>query len=62
MTDLEELWEDLPIGTPPVDASCEGRGSSPHRKIIRPFIAVDATPPWWGIPGRHTVGDGPRSW
>lgn len=44
MTDLENLWEDLPTGTPPVDAILRaGRASSPRRRIARPLIAVGAT-------------------
>lgn len=44
MTDLEDLWEDLPTGTPPVDAILRaGRANSPRRRIIRPLIAVGAT-------------------
>ena len=61
MTDLEDLWEDLPTGTPPVDDILRaGRASSPHRKIVRPLIAVGATAALGAafLVGT-TVGDGP---
>ncbi|WP_332643322.1 beta-propeller domain-containing protein [Aeromicrobium sp.] len=61
MTDLEDLWEDLPTGTPPVDAILRaGRANSPRRKLVRPLIAVGATAALAAafLVGT-TVGDGP---
>ena len=45
MTDLEDLWEGLPTGIPPVDAILrEGRASVARRRILtRPLIAVAAS-------------------
>jgi hypothetical protein len=44
MTDLEDAWEDLPTGTPPVDAILrKGRASVARRRMMtRPLIAVAA--------------------
>lgn len=45
MTDLENLWDDLPTGTPPVDAILRaGRASVARRRILtRPLIALAAS-------------------
>ena len=45
MTRLEDLWDELPTGKPPVDEILRaGRASaSRRRRIIRPLIAVGAT-------------------
>ena len=45
MTDLEDLWEGLPTGNPPVDAILRaGRASVARRRILaRPLIALTAS-------------------
>lgn len=61
MTRLEDLWDELPTGTPPVDEILRaGRADSPRRKIIRPLIAIGATAALGAafLLGT-TVGDGP---
>ena len=65
MTDLENLWEDLPTGPPPVDAILRKArsGGARRRKYVRPLIAVGAAAALVGafVAGSAFGGDLPGS-
>ncbi|MEO6472472.1 MAG: beta-propeller domain-containing protein [Aeromicrobium sp.] len=61
MTDLEDFWEDLPTGAPPVDAILRGgrAGVARRSKLIRPLIAVAASA---ALIGAFVAGDVAGNW